>query len=229
MATTPDSSDPVDKVFNTFELLEKVLTYVLTDIPHSGSYYRMKHVKALHRLQRVNSTFRDVIVRSKTIRVGIFRDQQQGETIATDSATDAADAPEDPQQTTDEELELTTNPLLRYLEIFLFGLDYCWLTFPEGMPGAGITLGVRARGPIEQRKMSDSASASWRRMLFANKPLGTTLTLEVHSAVVSERRVGLGEGATLGEVADEIIKAVEEMQVEDTRRPSWSSLFRQFD
>lgn len=115
---------------------------------------------------------------------------------------------------TDEELWLATNPLLEYSRIFASGLKYFCIGHPESKAGAGISLSVTAVRADEPMEMSAFASESWRSMLYANMPLRITLTLIVEhdGAKVGERRIMLGERVTLGEIADEMMKAIEDIE-----------------
>lgn len=203
------NSNAVDKVFNTFELLEKILVNELPNNPRHSAWSRMIQLKDLHRLQRVNSTFRDVLIRSKTLQVGMFRAQR-----IENNSQDRAD-----QLYTCEELKLGLNPVLEYFHHFFYGLKYCYYEFLRKQPCADVAFMAVARDVVYQTKAW--AGVSWRHMLFANISLRANMIVKVQEeseTLVPSREIELGEGVTLGEVADEIVKAVED--IEEAQAPS---------
>lgn len=75
-----EASESASRVFATFELLEMILVNTLHR--HSKEdiwqYNTKRRIRALFRLQRVNSTFRNVIARSKALNIAMFRRFESG-------------------------------------------------------------------------------------------------------------------------------------------------------
>lgn len=212
MATTTEVMKPAaaDKVFNTFELLEKILIEVLVIPPTARLTDRLRKVKAIYRLQRVNSIFRDVIHRSKALREGTY--QARGGDKGHDSAHSDSFSQWLSIGTCD--VNPFTDKFDRLLSLPAFQMSYC-----------GINLGaltsffdVETHLSIDESRFS---MASWRNMFFA-RDQSVRHIVHVNACcryrTSGHRSIELGGGITLGNVADEVVKAVKMAEEADREK-----------
>lgn len=206
------------RVFSVFEIVDNILLHVVTvdqmyDIKMVRS--RANEIGALYRLQRVNTTSRNVISCSKKLRAEMFlqleldcddngKHNNGQENCPASSYEQVGKVPELPRQ---------VNPLAACLHELLH-LNGPWLLYRE----EDILIDGKLELKILNKDLIDYVSdcASWRKMLFANKPV--CYRIRIHAvnwtATTSGKRarprlmdVNLHEGATLGELAD-IVKVL---------------------
>lgn len=212
MATEIEASRSAPKVFATFELLEMILIYLL-DPEHKwdiGSATMAKKVRRLFRLQRVNSTFRDLLVRSKRLRVAMFRSY--------------GDVDDDPcairqllcvPEESPEQRKLVINPLLPdlhdctktyYTNLFLtYWNDEGYETGEKQLQGTVIADWTPKKMPRH---------GTWRSLPIANQPRPFRVRVDVRlkrgDRPCQWRYINLEEDATLGVLAEELARVVAE-------------------
>lgn len=160
------------KVFNTSELLENILINVFNEGRYKVFHFGVRYasLRAIYRLQRVNSTFRNTIARSKTLRIAMFKETQSGGEGLTLSEGDRT------KWERQKDTMLSANPLLySWTSVWLVRLrtdhDY---DKSEGV--VDLFLSAREDGLIEERFHSVS---SWRDMLLTTQPLWNTARIHM--------------------------------------------------
>lgn len=213
-------SSAAAKVFGTFELQEKILIGLFAESGYKSCNFsfRKTSLKAVYRLQRVNTTFKDTITRSKTLRVRMLMEM---ESRAQDVVANEATRSKWEQH---KDMMLSANPLLHslgdMLSVHLF-------TVPDYDKSKGIVdlfLSTDEKGSVDERFDS---SSSWRGMLLSNQPLYSTA--EIHISL-GERSCGahtivLQELTTLGELVDKMVKIInwERTASWSQRRDRWAN------
>lgn len=196
------------KVFNTFELLEKILIKVVTARPKNfGFPHHVSNVKAIYRLQRVNSTFRDVISRSKTLHEGTYQ------TYHRENGDESA--PRDSVGIWLPVNDRNINPLFTRFDELLSFHSFQWNRKPCISGILSFSFDVEAYHSIDERRLS---VASWRNMLFADvKDLWCSLEINVswRTRTFKQHKIQLSGALTLGKIADEVFKAVETAEEAD--------------
>lgn len=215
MAT--DTSAPGEaavKVLYNFELLETILIKgATTSCPHdhddpddriSEVTARANRLRDLYRFQRVNSTFRDVIARSKRLRILMFKTESDDTEAVVESG---------------EDLQLNMNPLISRLEWLGAPIECSKLTNTDVEDDDINVIFVQLtdhpryhpyRTEMLVRDFKRASSKSlWRQMLLASEPAGGEAEIEIvidqgDFHYMSE----IFEGDTLGEFVDVIVRTL---------------------
>lgn len=189
------------KVPYNFELLKNILVQGATTSSGHGHKYRSEQLREIYRFQRVNSMFRDVIGRSKTLRVMMFRTEFYAKEAGSDKAGN---------------LQLI-NPLVSCLDLLCVPLDPS--TFDDlkldkherkVLPGA-IYVNFRqwfASAVAEFQRNSEGSA--WRQMLLVSEPSSFRVGLKVFFPGESrpyECWCEMVKGDTLGDFADAVLRA----------------------
>lgn len=81
LSSRTNPSSVADQVFGVFELVENILLQVIT-ADQANDFFtireRAQELRALYRLQRLNTTTRDVAARSKELRIAMFKEFTSG-------------------------------------------------------------------------------------------------------------------------------------------------------
>lgn len=202
----------VARVFNTYELLEKIL--IEASKPKSQTR-RARTMRDLYRFQRVSATFRNVIARSKYLRVAMFKNECQKHQTQSSHPKD------------DDSMErlLNLNPLMNSLKSFGLPLTHNPIgdfrhrdsNFCKGdeklLRGSLPILNLSARELktwMSQIKYGwQSSSPSWREMVIASHPI----SFKAEIAVRNETwrwwcHFELEKGVTLGQFVDLLMKKI---------------------
>lgn len=201
------ASGAAARVFDTFELLEKILIGIRTLQPGQASrnswcsYYHYQEVKALFRLQMVNTTFRDTIARSKTLRRNMYKEPVRSEGVRADAQVH--------HEQDKHMLVYDANPLVGWFSKLL-SVTEC-LVYDDSLKEPDnfrIAPHVTVQDAIKNRP----TFASWRNLLVVNdaKLCSTRVRLIVqwHGYRSKPYNLELEQSATLGELADKVIEAV---------------------
>lgn len=174
----------------------------------------IEEIKALFRVQRANKTFRDVIARSKRLRVAMFKDLDCSDMPNIEKYTYHC-----PIRDADEErytfegytpsLRLLGDAIQRYINPCIFWTDllvsdsgFTWVDFRHARiwPNRHVEIDIYVRGSnlgeLPKR-------ASWRDMLLMSKPICGKMEFEgTYSSAYYA--IELKHGYTLGNFVDEI-------------------------
>lgn len=209
MANEVQTPGTAARVFGTFELLERVLISIRTS-PNSDDRSRhttvinhAEEIKALFRLQRVNTTFRDVINRSITLRMIMFKNG-----ITEDSMHDNVHA----VKVTRSQL----NPLIDQLfSSVIRSNTYFWLTDAGEDNACEVNIYITALDFIEM----PMDSMSWPELLVIKEepPWNLDISIRYTGHEDSACNVKVESGATLSDLAVTLVQVVN-LYVKRTRR-----------
>lgn len=192
-----DPSNATTKVFNTFELLENILIHVSTaNLPHKRDDYisRAQKLRLLYPLQRVNRTFCNVINRSKTLRKHMLKDIDDDDGMW-DGIWDL-------------------NPFAFDMEQ-LVPVRCASFLLIKGPESYTMYLSGRVAAPDDSTTLEEAKqlprSASWRQMLIWRDSIDIVVQIEVEvgGVTIRDNTFHLGDGATLGQLADIVVSIVD--------------------
>lgn len=199
------------KVFSTFELLENILIGLANiDIRHPV-IDRAKRIRDLYRFQRVNSTFRHLIARSKALQLLMFK-------IESDEAQHDQSSNHTDDNASKMERLLNLNPLTSTLPWFGIPLRHKGDFFRDFGPAQGDAHYLKAslvikESTIKELKASKPGPSPWRKMVIASKPTAFSVIVVPEVPMWTEGQwflpphviFNLEKGATLGRFVDLII------------------------
>lgn len=198
------------KVFSTFELLENILTKVAETDTGRPLVERAKRIRDLYRFQRVNSTFRGLMSRSKSLRLLM---------ITTERAENIIQPGKHLQEKSDlAQRLLDLNPLIGYLTMFgVPSLDK-WHIRDDLPPHESLSKRIDLiasvrRSNVEALKARELEPSSWRQSMIASMPTDIKVSLLVDVETESSSTgfslsLGFRKGDRLGRFADRVVEKI---------------------
>lgn len=196
-----------------FELLENILIKTSEFDTAVSPLTRLQTLQDLYGFRRVNSTFRDIIARSKTLRIAMYKDLET-EPVKISSSNEQVVRVEYSLKTNNlaqyyipyREAQYHLNPLVAHLDrilpvecghFYLSGVNKKDVGFIDGT--------ITAERSIEETEQL----APWREMLLANRPIPFSVQLDVVTpGWTGAFCADLQSGYTVGMLVDMVIRAI---------------------
>lgn len=228
MANNVEASSAAGKVFGTFELLENILIQ-LADLDITDRFANREHLlQDLYRMQRVDSTFRNVLARSRPLRILMFK-----EAICNEADADIHQF----RPIGGLQSYRNRNPLVDELR---WMIDPIWsscsiiLQDKVGRFVCHGTVHTYRWTPTALKAWESDTASPWRQLLVARIPTSFIFKLRIEIFEDLQRdfySFELKKGATLGEFADMVVEGILEFHKKHYGRPvsEWNNSARDQD